>query len=87
MNTSAIVYAELMSTLNLTPEGLINYISIEQIQSADSVVVAMEAPAKFSYNVTGQDNNNNNNGGSTTGSGTTGGGMVSTTGDGFGTTA
>ncbi len=42
-------YAGLSSSLGLTGQALINYIAIQAISNANSVTIATNAPAQFSF--------------------------------------
>jgi len=42
-------YASIMTLLNLSPEDLINYISIQTIQNSANPIVAVQSPANFAF--------------------------------------
>eukprot|EP01116_Phalansterium_solitarium_P018700 TRINITY_DN504_c0_g1_i1.p1 TRINITY_DN504_c0_g1~~TRINITY_DN504_c0_g1_i1.p1 ORF type:complete len:331 (-),score=48.53 TRINITY_DN504_c0_g1_i1:196-1188(-) len=48
-NATASAYGEMMQALDLTPQQLINYIGIEQLGRATSIVASVQPPAKFSF--------------------------------------
>jgi len=50
LSAQADVYFEIMNSLNLGPEDLINYISLQTIENSQGTVVGVESPAYFSFN-------------------------------------